>query len=324
MKENTLTPILLLSSVARRGIYGALSRTGKSVLDDTVDPRLLQIARSYFLTERNEEKDGELVHALSQVVNEIWAALLEASFFAGMCIMAFAFFAWHASLRELLITTTIIQLVTLLLMSLNSLVLRRRVVAAESQLSFRSLYLSKLEGELVERTERRATINRTQQPTTGEPLPAPPGITEIALENDSDGVFAEMRKHLTSVRRYHRIVLWTLIVTFLAFLSAGLWKMITGLETTSDYIQAFGSAGVGGMLLWFGQKTLWAHRVSQVSLALFESYVAEVRASLAEIPLSVPVEERRRMRAEIWTTFRNGLNQLWLSEREAVKAGSQD
>jgi hypothetical protein len=150
-------------------------------------------------------------------------------------------------------------------------------------------------------------------------LPAPPGITEIVLDEAHPAVFKEMRSHLTSVRRYHKIVLWALIVAFMTFFGVGVFKLISKVETLADYFQAFGSAGIGGLLFWFGQRTLWANRVSQLSLALFESHVAEVSVSLREIPKSASPDERRRIRSHVWSDFRTGLNRIWLTERDLLE-----
>jgi hypothetical protein len=149
-------------------------------------------------------------------------------------------------------------------------------------------------------------------------LPAPPGITEMVLEAAPSDVFKNIRSHLLSVRRYHNIVLWALIVAFMTFFGVSIWKLISSSKGIGDYVQAFGSAGVGGMLFWFGQRTLWAQRVSQLSLAIFESYVAEVGESLAEIPQDATPAERRKIRSEVWKGFRNGLNQLWLDEQSRL------
>jgi len=70
--------------------------------------------------------------------------------------------------------------------------------------------------------------------------------------------------------------------------------------------------------MWFGTRVLWANRVSQLSLALFESHVQEVHSSLQELPKELSSEERRSVRSRIWTSFRSGLNVIWLSENESL------
>ena len=160
-------------------------------------------------------------------------------------------------------------------------------------------------------------------------LPAPPGITEIVMDNSEQETFSAMRQHLVSVRNYHRIVHWSLIVAFLTFFAVSVYKFLSPSITTGDYIKAFGSAGVGGALMWFGTRVLWANRVSQLSLALFESHVQEVHSSLQELPKVLSSEERRSLRSRIWTSFRSGLNTIWLSENELLaqknnKNGSGD
>jgi hypothetical protein len=170
-------------------------------------------------------------------------------------------------------------------------------------------------------SEAASTTEASAAESTGtdaQPLPAPPGLTEIVLGVDEKVAFESMRKHLTSVRSYHRVVLWALVLAFMAFFAVGVWKFSTRMQTPNDYLQAFGSAGIGGALLWFGQRALWANRVSQLSLALFESHMAEVNASLRELPANLSPDERRDARAAIWRTFREGLNGIWLTERNLL------
>ncbi|MFH1107751.1 MAG: hypothetical protein V1790_00935 [Planctomycetota bacterium] len=150
----------------------------------------------------------------------------------------------------------------------------------------------------------------------GTPLPAPPGITEMVLDKGDAETFGAMREHLTSVRKYHRIVLWFLIVAFLTFFGISIYKFLSPSVSIGDYVKAFGSAGVGGAFFWFGTRVLWANRISQLSLALFESHVQEVQSCLREIPTGISPEERRAIRTDVWSVFRKGLNRIWLSERE--------
>jgi hypothetical protein len=142
------------------------------------------------------------------------------------------------------------------------------------------------------------------------------------MEDNSQDVFFAMRKQLMSVRNYHRIVLWLLILAFLVFFSVSIFKLISPSQNIGDYIKAFGSAGVGGALVWFGMRVLWVNRISQLSLALFESHVHEVYFSLKEIPSDYSAEKKRSTRAEIWTIFRKGLNEIWLSENSVIKEKS--
>jgi len=162
---------------------------------------------------------------------------------------------------------------------------------------------------------------RTTTVADTSPFVASPGVTEIVPEQPQTDVFKETRAYLTSVRRYHKIVLWALIGAFMTFFSVALYKLLGRIQTPADYFQALGSSGIGALLLWFGQRTLWANRVSQLSLAIFESHVAEVTSSLREIPLDVSSEERRRIRAQVWGDFRTGLNRIWLAEKKLLDDG---
>ena len=108
-------------------------------------------------------------------------------------------------------------------------------------------------------------------------------------------------------------------IAFLTFFSVSIYKFISPSTTIGDYIKAFGSAGVGGALVWFGMRVLWANRISQLSLALFESHVQEVHSSLCEMPSEMSPEKRRLIRAEVWTGFRTGLNAIWLSENDLLQ-----
>lgn len=156
------------------------------------------------------------------------------------------------------------------------------------------------------------------------PLPAPPGITEIVMEDSPQETFNAMRRHLVSVRNYHRVVLWSLIIAFLTFFAVSIFKFISPSTTVGDYIKAFGSAGVGGALVWFGSRVLWANRISQLSLALFESHVQEVHSSFYEMPNNISSENRRTIRSEIWSNFRTGVNAIWLSENDMMNKNANN
>ncbi len=152
-------------------------------------------------------------------------------------------------------------------------------------------------------------------------VPAPPGITEIVLDSAGYDAFVEMRQHLSNARQFHRTVLWTLVLAFLSFFGVALYKLLMNPKSFTDWAQAMGSAGIGGGLLWFAERALWNNRISQLSLALLESYIAEARDSLKEIPSSSPFEDRRRMRGKVWQSFRLGLNEIWLSEQQVADTG---
>ena len=105
---------------------------------------------------------------------------------------------------------------------------------------------------------------------------------------------------------------------FLALSASGFVKLMGQLDSVADYVKAFGSFGLGGAMLWFVRSIMFDHRVSQVSLALFESHVAEVKAALDEIPPGCDNDQRRALRAEAWRSFRVGLNDLWIAERKTT------
>jgi len=65
-------------------------------------------------------------------------------------------------------------------------------------------------------------------------LPAPPGITEIVMDNSEQETFSTMRQHLVSVKNYHRVVLWSLIIAFLMFFAVSVYKFISPSTTAGD------------------------------------------------------------------------------------------
>ena len=218
----------------------------------------------------------------------------------------------------------IIPMIFLLLRFFLDLILDRTVfsqpITVEGLRSDRLTILAVLSDSSVDmRAGGGSESQKEEEYEVDSALPAPPGITEIVLEAAPSDVFKDIRTHLLQVRRYHNIVLWALILAFMTFFGVSIWKLIVSNKSIGDYVQAFGSAGVGGMLFWFGQRTLWAQRVSQLSLALFESYVVEVGESLREIPVDITPAERRKIRSDIWRGFRNGLNQLWLDEKSHLE-----
>ena len=89
-------------------------------------------------------------------------------------------------------------------------------------------------------------------------------------------------------------------------IGVAIYKIVTQPKSITDWVQALASAGIGGALVWFSERALWSNRVSQVSLALFESHVAEAGQALAEIPANASFEERQELRIRVWREFRVG------------------
>lgn len=153
---------------------------------------------------------------------------------------------------------------------------------------------------------------------------------DVPDSHNSDEPFGEIRKHLTTVRRDHVIVIWIVMVIFVLFNLIAIGLLVLGaisiftVHEPADRVKPLlallgvvSSGGIGAALLPFLRASLSEHRTSQAELAYFESLVAEARASLAEIPKSLSSEQRREIRAEIWNRFRSGLTTILMRDRKA-------
>jgi hypothetical protein len=322
-----MSPIQILAGVVNQTLLGRWSKMTESAALQRANPTVLRMALSYI---RNLEARPAVrsVGDSTVVTNRLWEFVLSCALIGSLFYMIYE---KDSSLKSFyfIYFINLVVLVALRWYFSSLFEEKKHYVIAASEDSLHASQLNQIAGD---KRALSAMIDSSPESSSGDvstdadvaamtqtALPAPPGITEAVLDDNAEEAFKEMRTHLSSVRRYHRIVLWLLIIAFLSFISFGFWKMITSLKTTSDYLQAFGSAGIGGILLWFGQRALYANRVSQLSLALFESYVAEARISLAEIPANESASNRRQRRGEVWKDFRLGLNQLWLSERRLSK-----
>ena len=149
-------------------------------------------------------------------------------------------------------------------------------------------------------------------------VPVIPGITELAL-SESDASIQEIRCYLNKVRTQHTV---TAVLSISCFIGALAFSLYATVLLHSDVWRiAFGGLTVSTVLGGFCFVSLRDARVSQIALALFESYISELRVNLREAELSVPSESRREHRAEAWRRFRIGLNELWLHEE---KRGARD
>jgi len=143
-------------------------------------------------------------------------------------------------------------------------------------------------------------------------VPAVPGMAELALSASHEAI-EDIRSNLQHLRRFHtRIAIGTV---GLFFVSVGATIAGTIFAQDNIYEMAFGGAGLGTVLGVFSYITLRNQRVAHISLALFESYIAELRANLVEIESLIDLRARVAHRAECWKVFRRGLNDLWTSER---------
>ncbi len=176
--------------------------------------------------------------------------------------------------------------------------------------------------------ERIDQPQNTVPPANGKPSLSMPPIKEFRV-NDGHEDFKEMRKHLTTVRRYHVAVLAIVMFGFLFFVGIAILMLlfvsfgILSAHEPADKLRilvtclgSLGSGGIGTALLPFLKEALSEHRTSQVELAYFESLVAEARESLAEISKSSSSEQKRQIRAEIWEKFRAGLSKILTSRRK--------
>lgn len=143
-------------------------------------------------------------------------------------------------------------------------------------------------------------------------VPAIPGIAELALSASHEAI-EDIRSNLHHLRKFHTRIAFGTVGLFFVSVCATIAGTIFAQDNT--YEVAFGGAGLGTVLGVFSYITLRNQRVAHISLALFESYIAELRANLSEVESLNDLRHRIVHRAECWKVFRRGLNDLWASER---------
>jgi hypothetical protein len=154
-------------------------------------------------------------------------------------------------------------------------------------------------------------------------LPVPPGITEIVMET-YDAAIYEIRDHLKKVRRFHNLMGWGAFIAFIGSLVVTFW--LSASAGPNEWQNTVGSVGFGGLVGLFCVQQMRETRRAQIALALFASYMAELRANLLEAESQQDDAKRRRMRGEAWRYFRSGLNALWQEENKTAtlpKAGDE-
>jgi len=148
-------------------------------------------------------------------------------------------------------------------------------------------------------------------------LPMQPGITEIAMEYNEDAI-VQIKAHLWRTRTFHLAVATSAFAVFLLAVVFVLYSTVY-LEKGS-FASTFGGVGLGAVLGTFCYLAASRTRVAQIALALFESYVAELRLNLHEAEACHDLVERRSMRSDAWQSFRIGLNGLWTLEQQLQEA----
>lgn len=154
----------------------------------------------------------------------------------------------------------------------------------------------------------------------GDAIALPPGVTEVALASSEDTI-AEIRAYLVAVRRQHLFVSSISFLTFIGVIGATVYSaLFRGLEVGP---QLLGGGGVGAVIGAFCYASLNHLRTSQIALALFSSYLAELRQSLHAAEKLTEPERRRAARTGAWQDFRRGINELWhLENRMHRRPGS--
>ncbi len=168
-----------------------------------------------------------------------------------------------------------------------------------------------------ENREKAMSYAKDRDPDTVDarntPTPIPPGIAEIALSAGEEAL-TDIRSNLHHLRRFHHRLAVGTVSLFFAALIISLGSVAFGDATY--YRAAFGSLSVGAVLGTFAFFTLRNLRIAHISLALFESFIAELKANLSDSEALGTMESRTEGRAKAWKQFRRGLNDLWASERK--------
>lgn len=144
-------------------------------------------------------------------------------------------------------------------------------------------------------------------------VPVPPGIAEYVLQTN-ESALAEIGTDLKRLRAFH---FWITTVSFIFFICSTAASIYIALTSDNSAWQSlFGELGFSTVLGTFCYSSQRRMRTSQIALALFESYVAELRVSLLEIEKIANYDNRNEKRNLAWQRFRVGLNDLWLKEKE--------
>lgn len=147
----------------------------------------------------------------------------------------------------------------------------------------------------------------------GDKVALAPGFSELVF-SATDATINEIRKNLIGVRRQHRLFSWLSFLSFLGVIGVTVFGIVfRGIQAGP---QLLGGGGISLLLATFCFVTLQNLRTSQIALALFTSYVAELHEDLAYAERQ---EEhgRQRLRSKAWQNFRKGINDLWLQERSS-------
>lgn len=175
------------------------------------------------------------------------------------------------------------------------------------------LAMNTIHGEVTSRDDLPTKADLLTEDIPSIEAPLAPGITELALAMQGESV-NEIREHLKRIRSFHHKMAIATVAAFFLSVSFGLYATV--FLQSDVYKTAFGGAGLGVVLAAFAFLTLRNERISQISLALFESYVAELRVTLTEAESLKNRKEKLALRNIAWQQFRIGLNSLWDRERK--------
>jgi hypothetical protein len=149
-----------------------------------------------------------------------------------------------------------------------------------------------------------------------EALPAPPGISEISI-SINENAFSQMKKDLILSRKMHSAISVTSFALFLLTILGSLYASI--FIETATVKSVLGGVGIGTLLGTFTYFSLGNVRAAQLSLAIFESHLAEVNLNLREVDIEKDHNVRIEKRSLAWSTFRKGINSLWREEQKHMK-----
>ncbi|WP_298418092.1 hypothetical protein [uncultured Kordia sp.] len=144
-------------------------------------------------------------------------------------------------------------------------------------------------------------------------FPAPPGITEFIFSNDELGL-KEVEADLKRNRKFHHKLT---LASNIFFFTTVLGICIYSLFIVDENLMKLVSIGILLSIIIgvYSSNSARKSRESQIALALFTSYVGELKLKLKEAELAKQQKKKRELTRKAYQNFRIGLNELWKKEK---------